>query len=111
LGKERFMIMRMSAQTFLLVVLILSCTVSVYAQGELWNELNDKVLMLYQQGRYSEATKIAEEALTVAEKTFGRNHPQVATVCENMAELCRQIGKEDEAGRLEARARRIRSNQ
>ena len=35
-----------------------------------WNELNDKAFKLYQQGRYSEAVKIAADALTVAEKTF-----------------------------------------
>jgi hypothetical protein len=45
------------------------------------------------------------------EKALGENHPYVATTCENMAELYRRIGKENEAKKLEARARRIRSNQ
>lgn len=52
-----------------------------------------------------------KRALAIVEKTLGPDHPKVATVCENIAELCRQIGKEDEAERLEERARRIRSNQ
>jgi hypothetical protein len=43
------------------------------------------------------------------EKVLGKNHPHVATVCENMAELYKKVGKEDEAERLEERARKIRS--
>jgi hypothetical protein len=35
----------------------------------------------------------------------------VATVYENLAGLYKKIGKEDEAEKLEARARKIRSNQ
>jgi hypothetical protein len=57
------------------------------------------------------AEPLFKRSLKISEKALGKNHPHVATVCENMAELCRQIGKEDEAKRLEARARRIRSNQ
>jgi hypothetical protein len=45
------------------------------------------------------------------EEALGPDHLDVATVCENMAELCRQIGKEGEAEEYEARARRTRSNQ
>jgi len=43
------------------------------------------------------------------EKALGTDHPLVAAVCENMAEFYRQIGREDEAETLEARARKIRS--
>jgi len=68
----------MLAQIFLLVVLVLSCTVSTFAQEKLWKELTSKGAMLYQQGRYSEAAEVAEEALAVAEKTFGPDHPDVA---------------------------------
>jgi tetratricopeptide (TPR) repeat protein len=140
-------------QELFLLLKVLSCTVSIYALEALWKKLNSKACMLYQQGRYGEASKVAEEAFTVAEKTFGRdsaytatslsnlvelyrvqgryaeaeplhkvaltivekalgkNQPHVIITCENMAELYKQIGKKDEAERLEARARRIRSNQ
>ena len=50
-----------------------------------------------------------KQALAIMEKALGPNHPNVATVCENMADLYSQIGKEDEAEKLEARARKIRS--
>jgi tetratricopeptide (TPR) repeat protein len=103
--------MRTSARFFLVAVLVLSYTVSIYAQETLWKGLFSKFIMLYEQGRYSEAAKLAEEALTVAEKIFGPDHPNVEIVYENMAKLYRKTGKEDEAERLEERARRIRSNQ
>jgi hypothetical protein len=66
--------MRRSAYIFLVAVGVLSCTVSTFAQEKLWKELTTEFSMLYQQGRYSEAAKLAEEALTVAKKTFGTNH-------------------------------------
>jgi tetratricopeptide (TPR) repeat protein len=103
--------MRTSARIFLLAGLALSFAVSTYTQEDLWKELIGKAGMLYQKGQYSEAAKEAEEALSVAEKTFGPDHPAVATTCENMAKLYRQMGKEDEAEKLEARAKTIRSNQ
>jgi tetratricopeptide (TPR) repeat protein len=68
--------------------------------------------VLYQaQGRYAEAESVYKRVLTIVEKVIGPRHPIVAIVCENMAELCRQVGREDEAEKLEARARKIRFNQ
>jgi acyl dehydratase len=71
--------MRTLAQILLVVALVLSYTVSICAQEELWEELFSKFIRLYEQRRYSEAAKVAEEALKVAEKTFGPDHPDVAT--------------------------------
>jgi tetratricopeptide (TPR) repeat protein len=67
-----------------------------------------KVVMLYQQGSYSEATKVAEEALTIAEKTFGLNHPAVATSLNNLAMLYEAQGKYAEAEPLYKRSMKIR---
>jgi hypothetical protein len=61
------------------------------------------------QRGYAEAETLYKRALLIAEEALGRNHPYVAVTCGNMAELYRQIGKEDEADRFELRARRIRS--
>jgi lipopolysaccharide biosynthesis regulator YciM len=58
-----------------------------------------------------EAEPLYKRALKMLEKTVRPNYPLVATVCEKMAELYKKIGKEDQAERLEARARRIRLNQ
>lgn len=74
-GKVR--IMRTLARIFLLAVLILSFAVSTYAQEKLVIELYRKAGMVYRQGRHVGAARIAEEALTVAKKTFGPDHPAV----------------------------------
>ena len=50
-------------------------------------EFNDRVVTLYQQGQYSEATKAAEEALRVAIETLGSDHPQLAAFLNNLAIL------------------------
>ncbi|NIS69438.1 MAG: tetratricopeptide repeat protein, partial [Proteobacteria bacterium] len=99
--------MRKSTQILLVALLVVACTVSIFAQEELWKELNSKVGMLYQQGRYSEAAKVAEEALKVAEKTFGPNHPNVATSLNNLALLYKAQGKYSEAEPLYKRALKI----
>jgi tetratricopeptide (TPR) repeat protein len=68
--------------------------------------------VVYQaQGKYAEAEELYIQALNIREKELGTDDPKVAAVCRNIANLYKQIGKEDQAERLEARARRIRSNQ
>jgi tetratricopeptide (TPR) repeat protein len=62
-----------------------------YAQEALWNELNDRVDTLYEQGRYTEMAQVAKEALKVAENTFGPDHPNLATSLNNLAELYRRL--------------------
>jgi tetratricopeptide (TPR) repeat protein len=95
--------MRTSAQIFLLVVLVLSCA----APQKSWKELYSKFMMLYQQGRYSEAAKVAEEALIVAERTFGPNHPRVAASLNNLVELYRAQGRYTDAEPLYKRSLKI----
>ena len=68
-------------------------------------------MTFYQRGQYSEAGKVVQEALKMAEKTFHANHPDLASVCENLADCLRKLGKTNEAEELEARARKIRSSQ
>ena len=55
------------------------------------------------------AEPLYERSLAIREEILGKDHPDVATVLENMAELYEKIGKEDEAKRLAERARGIRS--
>jgi tetratricopeptide (TPR) repeat protein len=89
--------MRTSAQIFLLALLVLSCTVSTYAQETLWEELTTKFMILYQKGRYSEAITVAEKALKVAEKLFDSTHPNFATALNNLAAIYRAQGRYTEA--------------
>jgi hypothetical protein len=44
----------------------------------------------------------------IREKAFGADHPNVATVLENLAALYTEMGKTDEAERLAERAAKIR---
>ena len=89
-----------------LVALALSCAMS--AQEARWNELNQRVSELYQQGKYAEATPLAEEALRVAEATFGSDHKNVATALNNLALLYDDQGKYAEAEPLYRRSLAIR---
>lgn len=77
------------------------------AQEELWDKLNDEVVVLYQQRKFSEAVKVAEEALKVAEKTFGLEHPNVATSLNNLGLIYQAQGKYEKAEPLYIRALEI----
>ncbi len=66
---------------------------AIEAKEKLWKELNFKAESLFQQGSYSEATQVAEEALKVAENTFGPNRANVAQSLNNLAGLYRAQGK------------------
>ncbi len=94
----------------LIIVLALCLVVAsaVLAQQEKWNELNQQVVKLHQEGKYTEATVIAEKSLEVAEKTFGSDNANVATALNNLAELYRWQGKYSEAEALYKRSLTIR---
>ncbi len=65
--------------------------------------------MLYKaQGRYTEAEPLYQRSLAW-EKALGPEHPHVAAGLENYAALLRQTARADEAERMEARAKAIRT--
>jgi len=61
------------------------------------------------QGRYDEVEPLYQRSLAIVEKALGPEHPDVATSLENYAPLLRQIGRADEAERMEARAKAIQA--
>ena len=61
------------------------------------------------QAKYVEAEALYKRAMAVLEKALGPEHPHVANVLENMAKRCRNMGKEEEAEKLEARVKEIQS--
>ena len=69
------------------MILALSFSSSVYAQEVLWEKLNGKAKTLFKQKRFPDALSVAEEALKVAEDTFGPDHPKVAISLNYIAEL------------------------
>lgn len=44
-----------------------------------WRNVINSAVELYEKGQYFEGLEVAEEALTLAEKNFGADHPNVAT--------------------------------
>ncbi len=85
---------------FVLIILITSFTLPAYAQEKLWDELNNKFNMLYQQEQILEAGKVAKEAMKIAEEDFGSEHPNVAISLNNLALICQSQGKYAEAESL-----------
>ena len=44
-----------------------------------WEDLNAQVIEAYSAGEYDRAAVLAEQALKLAKKTFGRKHPDSLT--------------------------------
>ena len=70
--------------------------------------LNQQVVQLYSQRRYSEAMPLAQRALAIQEKALGPNHPSVANLLNNLAFLYVAQGRYAEAEPLYKRSLAIR---
>ena len=88
----------------LMMVLGLSFSSIASAQEARWKALYNQVMELYQKGKYREAVPVAQEALKVAEQTFGPNHIYVATSLNNLATLYEAQGQYAKAEPLFKRA-------
>lgn len=60
-------------------------------------KLSQQAINLYQQGAFTEGIVVAEQALELARFLWGKNHPNVATSCNNLAGLYRCQGRYSEA--------------
>jgi tetratricopeptide (TPR) repeat protein len=65
-----------------------------------WNQLNRRVVELYQQGERASAISIAEQALNLARKIFPSPNNDLAASLNNLAELYRSQGRWDDAEHL-----------
>ncbi len=81
---------------------------AAFPQEARWKTLVDRFEELYQQGRDDEALKVGQEALKIAEDTFGPAHPTVAHSLERLARLYGAQGKYLAAESLYQRALTIR---
>ena len=70
--------------------------------------LNNLADLYSAQGKYTDAEPLYKRSLKINEKALGPDHPDVATVLENMVELYKYMGSQEEARRLEERAKAIR---
>jgi tetratricopeptide (TPR) repeat protein len=70
--------------------------------------LNTRVGQLYQAGKFSEATLLAQRALAVREKALGPDHPLVAGTLNHLALLYKTQGRYADAEPLCKRSLAIR---
>ena len=91
----------------IVMALLFSFSLSAYSQEVLWEKLNSKADTFIKQKQYPDALSVTEEALKVAEDTFGPDHPKVAISLNNLAELYVIKGSYDEIEPLYKRALNI----
>jgi len=90
------------------VLLALAIAVPLAAQQGNLDELNARVIELYRARKFLEAVPVAEEAIRVAEATFGKDHPKLATAVNNLAVLYDSQGEYVKAEPLYKQALEIR---
>lgn len=95
-NKKIFLLM---AAILLLSVTLISCTIR-----SPYDEINDKIIVLFQQGKYSEAEKLAKEALTMTKEKFGEDHQKVAASLDTLAMIYKTRGKYGDAEPLYKKA-------
>jgi tetratricopeptide (TPR) repeat protein len=96
--------MRLLSKVFWMAMVLIVLPMAGKAQEALLEDLYSHVFELYGQGRYSEATDIAKQALKVAEDSFGEGHPNVAISLNNLAYLYDCQGNHAQSGPLYRRA-------
>jgi CHAT domain-containing protein/lipopolysaccharide biosynthesis regulator YciM len=67
-------------------------------------QLNKQVIELYNAGKYNEAVAPAKRALFITEKVLGKEHSDVATTLNNLAELYKAQGLYEKAEPLHVRS-------
>ncbi|MDF5733095.1 MAG: CHAT domain-containing protein [Rhizonema sp. PD38] len=70
--------------------------------------LNQQVIQLYKEGKYSIAIPLAERVLLIREKVLGKEHPDVAQSLNNLALLYKAQGNYQKAEPLYQRSLNIR---
>lgn len=105
---------------FLVLALVLSgcakkecleCAMStdeLNAKDAVFKDLNKKTFAFYQQGKISDATTYANQALEYSQTTFGSESPKTATALNNLGELYRLQGRFIEAEKFYKKSLSIR---
>jgi len=93
--------------SILFIVAFLVST-AAWAQESRWKELDLQIQQLEKQGKDTEALPVAEEALRIAEATFGAEHPNTATALNAVGVIYTALGKYAEAEPLYQRSLAIR---
>jgi len=88
------------SRSFVLFFLVLSFSQAGIAEegaDDPLAKLNAEVKRLYDEGKYAEAVKPAEEALAKAEELLGPDDPEVGLAAGNLAKIYQSIGDADKA--------------
>ncbi|MGB0086176.1 MAG: tetratricopeptide repeat protein, partial [Rhodomicrobiaceae bacterium] len=85
------------------VAAVVTLPVHAQSQGDV-GALNSQVEQLSNDGKYPQATPIAEQALALGERTLGPDHPETLRSVKNLGDLYQSQGRNDEAERLFKRA-------
>ena len=93
---------------FMAAILFLSVTLIGCTRRSPYDEINDKIIVLFQQGKYSEAEKLAKESLTMTKEKFGEDHQKAAASLDTLAMIYKTQGKYGEAENLYKEALAIR---
>ncbi len=99
--------MKILLKIFLIVFLLSAFSTAAYSQKAQYDKLNQKLAALYKKGQYDDAIKVAEEAVQVAEKTFGKKHPYVSASLNNLALLYIARGEYEKAEPIYERSLKI----
>lgn len=76
-----------------------------------WQEKNDRSIALYQRGKYAEAARLGQEAVTLAEAIFGAEHHYMAVSLNNLGQIRCRLKQYVEAEPLLLRALAIEEKQ
>ncbi|MER0204859.1 MAG: tetratricopeptide repeat protein, partial [Nitrosomonas sp.] len=97
-----------TSRIFFAGILLWLAVTAAFAQNDEWERLNNEAFSHYQQGRYTEALSLAQQALEVAEKTLGPEHPDTATSLLAIGLLYDELGELDKVEPFYQRALSIR---
>ena len=80
----------------LLIVMLLSLSVP-FAWGQTSSELeayrlSEQMIRLREQGKYEEAARVGERAVSIGEQAFGPDHPDFASDLHNLALVYKDLG-------------------
>lgn len=88
---KKLNVLSVVVSVLMLMVILNSCT-----KRNPYDEINDKIIVLFQQGKYSEAEKLAKEALNMVKEKFGENLPKVAACLDTLSMIYYTQGKYDQ---------------
>jgi len=96
---------RIAANILMVAVLAAVAPTGAQAQGaDDVAALNKQVVQLYGRGKYAEATAVAQQTLTLAERVLDKEHPNTLASVNNLASLYQAQGRYGEAEPLYRRA-------